>query len=193
VTLTQDIIDAWEVGQTIDLTGCDYGRSHVTGEYETTPSYYRLLAGLVRTQQMRSIIEVGTYCGGAARAMKRGNPDAVIATVDVNRYQQFDPSEGIIQVVGDGVRAAGAIKQHVMQTADMVYIDSDHSFAVTTAQYGIYRALFNPRWIVLDDITLNSEMRDVWALIGQEAGIDACSIIPDVRTRGEGFGVICVR
>ena len=92
------------------------------------------------------------------------------------------------------------IKQSLLsvddEPTDLLYVDADHRFLPTITSVGLYTFLLKPRLIVLDDIMLNSEMRAMWSLIraayGAEA-INCADVIPEIRERTCGFGLVRLR
>src|SRR6185437_15688968 len=81
--LAQIVRAAWDAGATIDLTDTPYGPGFKPGVYfNEAPSYYRFLAGFVRSQNCKRIVEIGTHFGGASLAMVKGGADKIV-TIDI--------------------------------------------------------------------------------------------------------------
>lgn len=173
------IEDAMKIGLEIDLTGCEYGVHTRTGIQVGTPKYYYFLAGLARLVGAKRIVEIGTFHGGSAKALSRGAPEAEVVTVDVSRRAvgAFMEFPNITQVFGDSMKLETVRK--VGGAADIVFIDSLHTYGHTKANIGLYAG----RYVVLDDIRLNGDMKRLWGEL--EGGSDLSEIVE----RPCGFGI----
>jgi hypothetical protein len=197
---------AWTMGQTIDLAGVGYGPPHWTGDdrFVTAPApYYFFLAGLVRSQQCRRILEIGTHYGGSTVAMLRGvasQSEACVVTVDVTDLNPALRSiAGVAKIVGDA-NSEAVIKQFIIalgnRPIDLLYVDAAHKFLPTITNLGLYVFLFRPRFVVIDDIVLNDSMKSLWSSICATLGahaINCVDVIPEIRAPSVGFGLLQLR
>jgi hypothetical protein len=209
VALYQLIRDAWSLRDQFDLTNVGYGKVHWPDSVDVLRSpfsYYYFLAGIVRVTQARNIVEVGTHQGGSTRALAAGLDPAIdgrIVTFDVTEYgaSMFSDHPVISAFTTDAnsekafdacVRAFGAPK------ADLVFIDSTHECWTTLLSFTIYSNVIRSPLVILDDITLNPEMKKLWAYLqsryGTDNAIDATDVEPAIRTGGSGtrpgFGIV---
>jgi predicted O-methyltransferase YrrM len=199
--------DAWQVGNTLDLGDAVYGhatRQGIEVVVNRPSTYYPFLAGLVRVTQTRLVIELGTNCGGSALAMRSGLKGAgEIITVDLSdrsdRYLR--DATNVRKVMGDA-NSIEVIEAVVDMTGgrdvDIVFIDAAHSCMPTLMNYGLYGVLLNPRFIVIDDITLYPTMERMWRLVLKtraDQAINAAEVIPEIRPQkpSPGFGLVSFR
>lgn len=193
------VAEAWAAGQAIDLTGVPYGPPHWQGSgtfRATALPYYYFLAGFARTQQCRTVVEIGTHFGGSALALRRGGATRIV-TIDITDLNpELHRTEGITKLTGDA-NAESVIKRVFLELAgarpDLLYIDAEHSFLPTLRNLAIYATLFRPRFLLADDIGLNGEMRTLWAVLASAYGADAidCAVVvPEIRADGVGFGLV---
>ena len=197
--------DAWLEGQSVDLTGIGYGRIHWGNFRDKSDQpfpYYHFLSGLVRLVGARHICEIGTHSGGSARAMFHGikHPDdGLIVTIDVSRESNkfLKKYDRIKKIRGDA--NSKKVVSHIIDDLridkfDLLYIDASHNFIDTLLNYSIYTTIFNPDFVVLDDIRLNEGMQKCWNHIStlnrKEDIIDAVDIVPEIRSKGVGFGLL---
>ena len=197
------IREAWSVGQAIDLSNIGYGPAHWSGDkpfYDTPSSYYQFLAGLVRTQNCQNIFEVGTHYGGSSLSMLRGIGDSTpvnVLTVDLSDLNPvLHETRGLTKLVGD------ANSEHVIKTVllhfggapiDLFFIDADHEFLPTLTNLGLYCLLLRPRFVVVDDIVLNHRMRSMWDAVLTAEAVDCVDVVPEIREREVGFGLMKLR
>ncbi len=191
---------AMDAGRGIDLAGCAYGPRFLTaGFLETPPDYYRLLAGLVRTLDLRRVVELGTHWGGAIMAMWHGLRDPASAanrlvTVDValKNVDGFRRYPHIRRITGDGLddRVLDEIARFVEPPVDVVFVDAEHDYRRTRHAIAVYASRLAPRFMILDDIHLNHSMdrlwRDVRGVFGERA-FDASRLCDRERC---GFGIV---
>jgi cephalosporin hydroxylase len=160
------------------------------------------LDGLISTLDIHTVLEIGTNHGGAALTMRRAihHADAKVMTVDIQDLacSQVKDGSDIVYFVGDA-NARDAIEAVAAEfqgrRLDLLFVDTKHDFTTTMASYAIYVTLLNPKYVVLDDITLNDEMRSAWSLIAGRpnvSAINAAELIPAIRNhpRDPGFGLI---
>jgi predicted O-methyltransferase YrrM len=189
-------------GKKVDLSGCAYGEpTGWEGPLLTEPNeYYYFLAGLVRTQNLKNILELGTHYGGSIMSMDRAlaeqdNDRKRLVTIDIayKNNEAFKNYPHIKRIKGD-VISKGVIKEAVDSfdgDIDLLFIDSDHRYEhVKTAIY-TYANKLKPKYIVLDDVLLNNSMKKFWKEI---KGIfkDRAYEISGLGVRKEkvGFGII---
>jgi cephalosporin hydroxylase len=186
-------------GRRIDLAGCF---QEVSGPWAFTPcNYYPLLAGLVRTQGMAQVLEVGTKYGGAILAVRRGlvqglASQPVLVTVDVEEHQGHGllAHPEITRILGDAAGAAtiARVAECFRPPIDMLYLDAVHTREHTRACFDSYTAALNPRFVLVDDIFLNASMRVLWEELAAEFPPEQVFDATELTGRGSecGFGVI---
>jgi cephalosporin hydroxylase len=201
--LREMVIKSWETGQKIEMPDAIYGPTHWKGEgsFHTRPfPYYFFLAGFVRLQKCDSILEIGTHYGGSARAMQRGILDSApgnIITVDVTDLNpELRKTPGIVKLTGDA-NSESIIKRIVLaargKPIDLLYVDADHRFGATITNLGLYCFLLRPRFVIIDDILLNDEMRAMWNTIRSSYprnAVNCVDIVPAIRSEKVGFGLL---
>ena len=194
---------AWEVGQTLDLSGVGYGPPHwntLESFIESPFPYYRFLAGLVRSQHCKRIIEIGTHFGGSTQSMLRGAIDqseTEIITIDITDLNvSLHGISEITKITGDANRK-NVIQEVALnirnRPADLLYVDADHRFIPTMTNLGIYVLLSRPKLVAIDDIVLNPEMRALWNVLRitfDQNAINCAEIIPEIRSAKVGFGLL---
>ena len=191
---------AMKVGLKIDLTGCNYGETTGSRYFLKRPTnYYYFLAGLVRSQKMARVLEIGTHFGGSIMSMSRGldKEDMLkskFVTVDIQYKNQdgFKEYSRIERITGDSLdeNVIERVRKRFDVPIDLLYIDSLHEYEHTKKNIEIYAAMLDPRYIVLDDIRQCDSMRELWSMLTlkfKEAALDISDII--VR-KGAGFGII---
>jgi predicted O-methyltransferase YrrM len=164
---------AYSVGKTIDMGGIVYGPAHweQTGFVNRAPEYYYFLAGLVRTQQAKTIVEIGTWYGGSTRAMLRGfetpAPGQLIVTVDPQQrnLEAFRDHPEIVAIEGDAAedRIVEQVAARVQPRLDILFVDGDHRYGPTKAVVEKYCHALRPKWMVFDDIHFRWSMEKTWA------------------------------
>jgi hypothetical protein len=189
--------NAAATGRSIDLAGCDYGPHKRSAQFLGVQPYYHFLAGFVRSLHLRKVLEIGTSYGGSMMAIHRGcerdQPDAQLVTVDKVDIagKGLTSLADVRRFHGDSL-ASGTLQEiaaHLTSPIDFLYIDSKHSYDHTDKNLTIYGAQFRPRFVILDDIHLNSEMETLWADIRdtvQQYSYDAS----ELAQRPTGFGVL---
>lgn len=204
--LHEIIVQAWEIGKTIELPNVFYGPSHFGDDKEfasETYPYYFFLSGLIRSQNCRAVFEIGTHFGGSCLAMLRGAVDTAsfnLVTVDVTDLNpQLHKTTGISKLVGDA-NSNPVIKESVLRfygkPIDLLYVDARHTFSSTITNIGLYSLLLRPRFLVIDDIMLNDEMRSLWNVIVSIFGnnaVNCVDLIPEIRSPRVGFGLARLR
>ena len=82
---------AMSEGLKIDLTGCSYGETTGCCSFLNRPTnYYHFLSGLVKSERLTYILEIGTHFGGSIMSMSKGLSFKNISrsrllTVDITR------------------------------------------------------------------------------------------------------------
>ena len=215
MNLIDIVTNAWKVGNTIDLSGVGYGQIHWGNHKDIIREpfdYYKFLSGFVAVQNLSSILEIGTHWGGATVSMARGcaannrRSDVRIFTIDMtdesDKWLLLQPESRLIQkYVGDANKkpAIDAAIEFFKPDCnlELLFIDADHSFMPTFMQYAVYRTIFSPKYVILDDINLNDEMRELWKLLtnnmSPSAYVVANEIVPDVRGEDSGLGIISIQ
>jgi len=191
---------AMQEGQKIDLTGCNYGKTTGPSQFINRPTkYYYFLAGLVKTQNLTKILEIGTNSGGSIMSMDRGinkeNPEiSKLVTVDIE-YQNHDGLKdytNIERITGDALdqQVVNKVKDSFTNEIDLLYIDSLHEYDHTKKNIEIYGQLLNPKLIVLDDIRQCEDMVKLWDELKAEYKHKAFDASGICKRGGAGFGVI---
>ena len=205
-SLEQIVLEAWSNGRDEDLSGIGYGPVHWKEREQfqaTSPSYYSFLCGLVRSQQCKRILEVGTHYGGSTQAMRRGIADvagASIVTVDVTVLNpSLDGIAGITRLLGDA-NSESILQRAVLafggEPVDLLFIDGDHRFLPAITNFALYSLVLRPRLVVLDDIVLTDDMRAMWDVICASYGAEAINcvdVVPETRSSACGFGLVRLR
>jgi predicted O-methyltransferase YrrM len=197
---------AQQIGSSIDLSSCAYGKNNVI------PSYYYFLAGLCKSQGLSKILEIGTFMGGSALAMSKGiSPEkcdvAKIVTVDIEARDttQIDEVKQIARVIGDPL--ANPVFNKILghferRPIDLLFLDSTKKGRIVMSQLATFSLFLKPRFIVLDDITLNDSMESMWDNLQHLFGGFALNMVedfPEIRKMAEinqnvvrhpGFGII---
>ncbi len=194
---------AMKEGRKIDLTGCNYGETDGCAKFIGRPTnYYYFLAGFVKTQRLRYILEIGTHFGGSIMSMARSmrNWDARrsrIVTVDISRKNEegFKNYPRIKRLQGDST--SGEIVEELTGTfnkpIDLLYIDSLHEYDHAKRNIEIYSRMLKPKYIILDDIRLSGAMQRLWSEMLDRFGENASDISLVVGRREAGFGIIRYR
>lgn len=192
-SLQELCIEAWEAGQSIDLTGCTYGPSHtVAGFVHTEPyQYYYFLAGLCRVIKAKNILEIGTHYGGSILAMNRAVEAENIVTIDPTI--QCELPSNIFRIKGKGEQSGtySGLASRFSSGLDLVFVDGVHSYR-NTKEYLKHSRRLSPRFIVFDDIRLNPEMVKFWAEISKKYESYDCTV-ESRREEDCGFGIIRLR
>jgi len=208
--MRQIVESAWAERENFDLTGIGYGQSHTHPNQTVTKPYpyYYFLAGLVQITQARRIVEIGTHQGGSTLAMAKAlekTGEGKIVTFDVTPFgaQMFKDHDFIKAYTCDAnsEKAFNLVAEEFGgKRVDLVFIDAIHQFWPSLLNVLIYGETFAARFIVLDDITFNDEMKRLWELLrmryGAENVIDASEVDKQIRLPGgsaPGFGVVRCR
>jgi cephalosporin hydroxylase len=191
---------AIDAGREIDLSDCHYGDTVGSEVVITRPTrYYYFLAGLVRSERLSRILEIGTNCGGSIMSIYKGIQAGYIeksriVTVDIERKNNggFNAYPGIRRIHGDSLddevieKAVALFEDEI----DLIYIDSLHEYGHTKRNIDVYARRLNPRYLVLDDIRQCDEMCDLWRELKAKFGDNAFDASEIIRRSGAGFGII---
>ena len=187
-------------GLKIDLKGCSYGETTGCCPFIHRPTnYYHFLAGFIRTQRMKDILEIGTHFGGSIMSMSRGLserhiPESTLVTVDIISKNEdgFKAYPRVKRVRGDSLsekavaEATGCFKGPI----DLLYIDSVHEYEHTRNNMDIYGEKLDPKYVILDDIRQCASMRELWKDVVKKFGEMAFDASEISIRKGAGFGVI---
>jgi len=196
--------EARAAGDRIDLSGIQYGPAHWEkgGVYEKPYPYYFFLAGFVRNQGARRIVEIGTWQGGSILSMLRGLPAdeagaARLATVDIADHAgaALKACPQIARIIGDAndPQVLEQVRAVVGSPIDLLYVDGDHRYEPTMKTLTDYGVALDPHWVILDDIHLGWSMEKVWTRMLWEyrgRAFDAGAIAGRMGNMGQGFGGI---
>lgn len=200
MTLQEICEDAARVGREIDLTGCDYGPHKTSNQYIKHQPYYYFLAGFVRSQGVKKILEIGTNYGGSMLAMIRG-ANAESTTLDLVTIDKIDiagpellKQTSVARIVGDSLagETSAAVQKQITGPIDLLFIDSKHSYEHATGNFRIYSTMLQPRFVIFDDIRFNEEMAKVWAELSERFDAQAYDA-SEIARRKDGFGVLRLR
>jgi len=192
---------AWRLGADVPLEDCLYGPA-----LARAPRYYRFLAGLTRAAGIRSVVELGTHCGGSIAAMSRAlaaDPDARLLTIDLRTFPGFTSAAAahpVKRLRADILDpATAALTAGKIPRPDLLFVDFQ------SRPYSVLRALElyaarAPAFVVIDDIRLNPAMRDLWkslrAIFGSFAYDATAAARRDDRSLADfpiGLGLIAWR
>lgn len=201
INLIDSIKEAYLIGKEMNLNGCHYGLWHDGKKKLDKPmNYYYFLAGLCKTKQIVRVLEIGTYRGGSTLAMLQGIEieKADILTIDIELFEPnvLENIPQIKRIIGDSLdsKVISEVVNHFKgQKIDLIYIDGLHTYESTIAYYGIYTMLLRPRFVVIDDITLNEGMSRMWRDIKKTHdcnALNAAKVDERIRPGKAGFGVI---
>jgi predicted O-methyltransferase YrrM len=141
--------------------------------------HYRLLYGLARAVNARCIVEIGTFWGGGALALREGLAEGgTVFTFDILPWRSFpstqlcseDFSDGrLVQVLGDLTDSA-VFGEHrsLIERADLIFMDAakDGIMERKFLKYFSQCQFKSGALLVIDDIRLWN-MLDIWQDITQ--------------------------
>jgi predicted O-methyltransferase YrrM len=214
IDLSVLVKEAYEIGTTIDLSECRFGLRH-----SQPTGYYYFLAGLCKVHKLSRILEIGTFMGGSSLAMYLGiqniddNPEHIepkIITLDLEKRQTecIDRIESITKIIGDPLHPETfeeILNLFENQSIDVLFIDASKLGRIVLSQLASFCLFLNPKYIILDDITVNKSMEKMWLKLSKKFdtySINAPLVLPSIRVTGEvnvnakrppGFGVIAYR
>lgn len=191
---------AMRVGMDIDLSDCPYGETTGPCSFLKRPTnYYFFLAGLVRLQNLKYVLEIGTNCGGSIMSISKGLRESDIAgsrlvTIDIIRKNDegFAKYPHIKRIQGDSL-SEKAIRKTVKsfdKDIDLIYIDSVHEYEHTKENIDIYAGRLNPSYVVLDDIRQCDGMKRLWSELKSKFREDVFDVSDISIRKGAGFGII---
>lgn len=194
---------AMDAGRHIDLSDCPYGQTTGPCSFINRPAnYYFFLAGLVKSERLTHILEIGTNYGGSIMSMSKGlHEDDIeggrLVTVDITRKNDegFKKYPHIKRIYGNSLdgevvrKIAGLFDRDV----DLIYIDSLHEYDHTNENIDIYSGRLNPRYLILDDIRQCDGMRKLWSELKERFADNAFDASDVCVRKGAGFGAIRYR
>jgi predicted O-methyltransferase YrrM len=130
-----------------------------------TERYCRFLYEFCRRYEPELVIETGTDRGRSAAHFALGNPKGKVVTIDIAPACKDNADslkiENIISVAADSLEFAKKVKD---EAADVLFLDSLHTYEHTKAEWLAYRFKVKPSGIVFfDDIMLDAGMSQFWA------------------------------
>jgi hypothetical protein len=178
---------AAELGKDIDLTGCFYGPVHGYNHVEKNPyKYYYFLAGFCQAIEAKTVLEFGTHFGGSISAIRKAVPEAKLVTVDPVTNNTLDESITRIEGFSNDPNLYPKLKEHFPDGVDLIFVDSEHTFKCTSKTLELCRTL-KPKYLIFDDIRLNSGMSLFWSKVRDEK-FDCAAL--SGRENNCGFGVV---
>jgi len=191
---------AMEAGKKMDLSDCPYGETTGPCTFIKRPAnYYFFLAGFVRTQKLRSILEIGTNFGGAIMSMFKGldptisaKPEFVTVDLITKNEAGFKRFMDIKRVIGDSLsnKTVQKVRSLFSKRIDLLYIDSVHRYFDTKKNIELYGGMLDPKYIILDDIRQCTEMKRLWKELRIRYGSNVYDASEVAIRKGAGFGVI---
>lgn len=174
------------------VAGIEYGPAHwEPSTWVGEVSYYWFLAGLVQETDARRVFEAGTHIGGSARALAAGGAEVFTCDVEAAGRKALRDAPAVTAVVAPALEATHWCED-TWGSVDLVFIDVDHHLGSTLGAIGAALQL-QPRWLVVDDISISDQMREAWrwvtARFPDAANTD--DMHPEVRS-GAGLGVVRV-
>jgi len=155
---------------------------------EPGAKYHAFLGLLAKESQPDRIVELGTYIGESTRYMAMLAPEAEVWTVDSNpdakKQVEAEPKYSNIRAfTADSVEFA---THYDGKPIDLLFIDANHDYTLTMANYRTWAPFVaDDGLIVMDDATLDGEMKRAMAEIEQEAKV---IYIPKIHATG--FAII---
>lgn len=186
-----DLKTAAAAGRDLDLSAARYNPSGTRPE-----PYYPFLAGFAETQEIQTVLEIGTHTGGSALALAAGmrdRPRPILVTVDVAaRAPSLAGHPSIIPVVGDALadRTVRRVGRTLAAPIDLLYIDALHDRWPTEAYVGLYANLLRPKFIILDDIRLCPSMRSAWGRLKAQCAGPSFDVSELANRPRPGFGLL---
>ena len=128
--------------------------------------YYLFLYLLARDMRPSVSLEIGTYLGTSACHLAAGNRDAVVATIDIERNCKDLIHRIAVEQDLRNLAAITARSTEYVSDGDinLLFIDGNHTYDDAHGEYLRFRKSVAPGGVILfDDISLNDEMRRMWA------------------------------
>lgn len=134
--------------------------------------HYRLLVWL--GMQFRYIVELGTYRGHSAVALAVGAKEsgAFVESFDIENHKDIIDDDDLELLMiskescfGDDEDDYHRRVDHAIENANMIFLDTFHD---GTYERVVLKYLRDIKWkgvLVMDDIFLNNDMREVWSEI----------------------------
>jgi hypothetical protein len=186
-------IAAGEVGKSIDLSGCSYGPSHTVANHILIEplSHYYFLAGFCKFIEAKNILEIGTYYGGSICSINRAVQAENIVTIDPETHNDLPENIKRIQGRGEDRSTYTGLRKLFNGNLDLVFIDGVHLFNNTKKYFENVKPL-RPRFVIFDDIRLNSDMEKLWRHLSVRYNSYDCSE-ESGREKNCGLGVVKLR
>lgn len=153
---------------------------------ERTEPYYYFLYLLAKEMNARVAVELGTYVGTSVKHMAAGMPEGYLLTVDVNPDAPVQVAKepvynNVVSVVGNS-----AFYEWDGREIDILYLDTEHSYSTTMANYKRWGPYVRKGGVILfDDATLDDEMKKVMAEVSEET-----EVIDLPKLHHTGFAVV---
>jgi predicted O-methyltransferase YrrM len=203
------------IDETLDLIE-NFRLGHVRIKAWQVRSELASLLAVVRNEQPRTILEIGTALGGTLFGFAQvAAPDAVLVTVDLPRgrfggdyynparnylYPRFARAQQTIHLVlGDSHEAETRARVDELigrRQVDFLFIDGDHSYEGICADYELYRPLVRPGGLVAfhDIVPGNKELvgdvPDFWRDF--KASHETTEFVESYDQEGYGIGLLRV-
>jgi len=162
-------------GLKINLDNCLYQFNDKRKNCDKVPRYYYFLAGFIKIKNIKSILEFGTYNGGSSIAMNNGFNESnnnKIVTVDLTSFskERLNNYKNIKRIQGNILdeKIFEEVIKNFEEDIDLVFIDSDHEYSHVKKCIETYVNKLNPKYVIFDDIHLNSSMNKLWNEISQK-------------------------
>ncbi len=132
-----------------------------------------LIYFLVKNNKPKNILELGTCCGFSAIYMSKGNPDAIIYTIegaahvaDIARKNYIKAEcSNIVQIVGRFQDVLLKTLQE-MGSVDFAFIDGHHDRDATINYFSQIKPFLSKKAVVVfDDISWSKGMREAWDIV----------------------------
>ncbi|MBN1871290.1 MAG: class I SAM-dependent methyltransferase [Candidatus Omnitrophica bacterium] len=186
-------------GLRIDLSGCQYEEPSYPMRPKGVCDYYCFLAGLVRSERLTSIVEIGTGYGGSIKAISTGlHPDdrssSALITVDIEQKNKagFVGFSHIKRITGDALNrdVIHKVSEYTGGSVDILFIDANHTYLQMRRYIAVYANRFKPRFVVIDDIHFSWFTDILWKELELNLGENALDIT-DLLLRGKtGIGIV---
>lgn len=177
------------------MSDCRYGIHDRTKKDIGETKYYHFLAGLVKVISAKQVLEIGTHFGGSIMAMSKGaHSDTKMVTIDIElkNNEALFPYTNIKRITGDSTNTVviKEVNKYLKPPIDLIFIDSLHIKKYVYYNMKRYANLL-PKYVVFDDIHINSTMDDLWNKVS--TNYPSCDLSEMVDRKKAGFGIIQLR